>query len=190
MRGLILIAIFGTTLLAGCATPTTGDGRGSAGENFSIPFLYRGLGAGPLPHTGIVYLEKGEEQLIVSRAILRANQSFDLSIVEPPVDLDAIIPESTRWTTDVAPLPRDVIAAYNQGAPSTPLDPTRIYGLGLAGTYRVINEELRFTIESTLYSRGLGSDFTPYESGYSGTFFAELFRKRVKEALSETSTEG
>ena len=131
--------------------------------SFSVPFLYRGMGMGPEPLLGMVVVERGEEDRLVSRALLETMQAMQMSIVEPPASLEHLIPAGLTWKTGITVLDQGLIQQHNERFPHMALPTDRIYGLQYVGSYVIQNKEFRFRLESHLYHRGIGAEFRPYQ---------------------------
>ncbi len=176
--GSVLILTVGT----GCAGTgqVVGETASGSGE-FSIPFYYRGLGVGGQPRVGFVPLRRGEEEAVVTRALLESLQDLEMSIVEPPVDLDTLIPPEETWKTGRTELPNDIIARHNQEYPALAVPNNRIYAIEYEGRYKILPNEFRLNMASRLYHKGLGGQFRPFESAeYSSEFFMELIQAGMR----------
>jgi hypothetical protein len=185
----------GIALLAmcvqGCASTTEGVKLSENEESFAVPYSYKGFGAGPQPILGVVELNEGSEARIASRAVVEAMQSFQLSIVDPPAQLDTILPPNKPWKTDIAPVKVEDIAEYNRRFPHMALPVDRLYGIQYSGMYTIVEKEFRFRLESILFQRGAASDYRPYSrKDYSGSFFFERAKALFLERLGSISRQG
>jgi hypothetical protein len=163
-------------LVKGCAGPTQIKKEDAPiSDEFSIPFYYRGLGVAGQPRVGFVPLNRGEEEAVVTKALLESLQDLEMSIVEPPIDLDALIPPEETWKTGKTELSGEIITRHNQKHPDRAVPNNRIYALEYEGSYAIRRDEFRLNIASKLYHKGLGGQFRPFESAeYSSEFFMEL----------------
>ena len=173
-------------IVSGCAGPSgvVNETPLSKGE-FSIPFQYRGLGVGGQPRAGFVPLNRGEEETVVSRALLEALQDLEMSVIEPPIDLVALIPPEETWKTARTGLSDQLIAQHNREYPDLAIPEDRLYAIEYEGIYRVVQNEFRFSMKSLLYHKGLGGQFRPFESAdYSSEFFMELIAAGMRSHLN------
>lgn len=186
--GLWVTIAFLAMLIQGCASTSEVVNVSENEESFAVPYSYKGFGAGPQPLLGVVELNEGSEARVVSRAVVEALQSFQLSIVDPPAQLDTILPPGKPWKTDIAPIKAEVIADYNRRFPQMALPVDRLYGIQYSGMYSIVEKEFRFRLESLLFQRGAASDYRPYSRrDYSGSFFFERAKALFLERLSSVS---
>lgn len=183
-----LVAVALLLVLGGCASAPDqrrGMGDGGQSESMSVPFAYSGIGVGPSAMAGVIELERGMESRIASRAIIDAVQSLQLAFIEPtPVGLDTLLPPKKSWTTDVLPIERASIEAYNANAPArmtVPID--RLYSVQYTGEYAVVDRELRFNIAVKLFQRGAASAARPYARDYSGAYFIRQLTEAIRTKL-------
>ncbi|WP_020683952.1 hypothetical protein [Marinobacterium rhizophilum] len=186
MRFLALgFAAFVVMIFAGCSdTPNVGGGPAAGEDEFSIPFYYRGLGVAGQPRVGFVPLRHGEEGAVVTRALLESLQALEMSIVEPPIDLETLIQPEQTWKTGRTELPDAIITRHNEEYPDQAIPNNRIYAIEYEGRYKILPNEFRLDLASKLYHKGLGGDFRPFESAdYSSKFFMGLIQSGMRAYL-------
>lgn len=170
-------------MLGACASAPP---AGPSPVSFSVPYSTPSFGAGPQPVSGDLQLHAGREQEAVGWAIVDALQRMQLSLIEPQLRAADTLPAGKPWKTDVASLDADAVLEHNRRFPAIPLPADRIYGIQYSGEYAVLEHELRFRLESTLYQRGAGSAFRAYDGReYSGVFFFERARDRIAQSLKQ-----
>jgi hypothetical protein len=186
----VIVALL-AILAQGCAL--TGGVAGLEDDgSFAVPYAYKGFGAGPQPVFGVVELNEGAEASTISWALLEAMQRLQLSVIEPPTQLDKLLPPGKPWKTDIALLDPKNIQEHNRRFPHMALPGDRVYGIQYEGEYIVLKKELRFQLKSILYHRGMASDdYRLYpRKDYSGSFFKERAEALIKEHLGAASRRG
>jgi hypothetical protein len=185
-RLVLLAAIAVASQLTGCATAPSGSGTASGDGSLTVPFAYRGIGVGPSSMAGVIELERGMESRVASRAIIDAVQSLQLAFQEPAtVSLDTLLPPKTKWKTDVMPIERASMEAYNASVqPRMAVPLNRLYGVQYSGEYAVVERELRFNVSAKLYQRGAASADRPYGQDYSGAYFIKQLTDVIRTKLT------
>ena len=192
--GVFLFGVFilsFTIILSGCVSnsPNEHDIKPLEKE-FSVSFLYRGFGAGAQNNLGIVQLTEGDEAALVSQALLETMQEMEMNIIEPPVSLEQLIPPGETWKTDVTTIPITLVQEHNKNYPDRALPLDRIYGIQYIGRYIIQQKQFRFSLESHLYHKGIGSDFRFYaRNDYSGLFFFNRVQALIENQLLKLSEE-
>jgi hypothetical protein len=171
-------------VITGCASGPTQKPPPSS--DLAVGFAYKGIGVGPQALAGMIVLERGMESRVASRAIIDAVQSLQLAFREPAsVGLDTLLPPGKSWTTDVLPIERASIVAYNESAtPRMAIPADRLYGVQYIGVYAIVDRELRFNIAAKLFQRGAASAERPYSRDYSGDWFVAQLRDAIRAKLT------
>lgn len=142
------------------------------------------LGAGPTGDN-LVIISEGEEERVVSNAIISVFQEREVSFVdlEPTLQLR---PEK-EYTTDPMHLTNNDILVYNEAVSSQ-------YKLKVGPNYRVFfkvyyvvdDTELRFRIKSNLEVKGLGQgEYKEYRRAYSSKYFFGQLSSRLNAKLKQ-----
>lgn len=167
------------------------NGLGDGAESFSVPIIsydIYDIQKSFEPLIGKVVLRKGAEAKTVSWAVLEAMQRMQLSVIEPPTQLDTLIPPDKPWKTDIAPLRPEDIQEHNSRFPQMALPKDHLYGIQYEGEYKIIENELRFKLKSLLHHRGFSGPYSLYSlKDYSGNFFFERAEVQIKECLRAAS---
>lgn len=179
-----LAAIVGVAMLTACASGPSSTAKNTS--DLTVKFAYRGIGVGPTALAGAIELERGTESHVASRAIINAVQSLEFGFLEPVTpSLDTLLPPGKLWTTDVLPIERAAIDAYNKGVSAQLTVPiNREYGLQYMGEYAIVDRELRFNIAAKLFQKGASGNRHPYTRDYSGDYFIHQLKDAIRAALT------
>lgn len=170
-------------LTAGCASPEV--------FHFSMAFRYPARGIGPSEHRGSFMLIPGQEDRMVTQAFISALQGMELNLEQRQLGLGQPFARGKTYKTDTAPLPDDLIAAYNAalGKSGLVLPLNRVYGIGYEVSYSIADEQLNFMIRPFLRHKSRGSfKWQEYGSEYSARFFGEVLEKRLAGALKTAAS--
>jgi len=174
-------------LLQACA----GSGpRTDEGWALVQPFHYPLAGVGGGAISGSVEVPEQREAAVASRSLLMALQDLQLSLLQPVLQLDGVIPANTPWATDIAPLAASTVDEHNRLRAPLALRGAQ-FGLAYKGLHDVRDRTLRFRISALLYQRGmLSGQWAPVQDAqYSGEFFVQRLRARVIEHLQVAARE-
>src|ERR1700754_287406 len=109
----VRLSVVATLLLAGCAAGSRPFGTLDKDGPWSIvqPYHYplSGIGGGQV--IGSIPVPETKEATVASKSLLIALQENQLAIQKPDVPLDGVIPSNTKWITDIAPIPTELVAA-------------------------------------------------------------------------------
>jgi hypothetical protein len=172
--------------LSGCAsTRTDSAATGSdSGESWALVQPYHhpiaGIGGGDI--IGSLKIPENGQDRVASLALVMALQARQLSLQEPRIGVDGVIPAKTPWTTDIAPITPDELALYNQAYSRLPLR-NAIYGVAFKGLHDTSGQLFRYKISALLYERGAISDWSRVNDNlYFGSFFVT---RLVSEIMSQ-----
>ncbi|HRP26236.1 MAG TPA: hypothetical protein PLF79_13655 [Thauera sp.] len=172
-RAIITVCCLPVLLAACSGAGIFKEAYSEAEWTFIQPYYYplAGIGGGAI--LGKVRIPENRETSIASQTLVQALQDLQLSVVEPTLELDAIIPPRTPWETDIAPIPAELVASYNQSFPNLTLRPA-IYGIAYDGEHDTSENIFRYRISARLYSRGALSRWSQVDGDrYSGKFFVD-----------------
>lgn len=173
------MAIFGVS----CATTTAPKNGGWAIEQ---PYHRELAGVGGGAIVGSILI-RGNEVAAATQALVAALQAQQLSVKTPALALDAIIPVRVPWTTDIAPIAADVVAAHNASFPQMQLRPA-YYGVSYSGLHDTSGNAFRYRVSAKLYERGALSGWTAVrDDRYSGNFFVQRLVAAIQKTLAETA---
>ena len=163
-----------------------------AGTNLTtlqIPYKYRSLAAGS---EGVIIpvIAQGKEKITISRAIIRALQEMEYSIIEPKIPLGELLPESQDIITDAVPLRKTDILSHNSNSLLAPVPNDALYRIKYRLRYGIVDKpflahkHVSLKIWSILERRGTGGKWHAYPKSYSGRFFANRLRDRIEKELN------
>lgn len=173
---LILLSI----MLTGCVGPSP--------TRLAIPYQYPSLAAGS-EGVATVVLAPQSERAALSRAIVRALQEMEYSVIRPALPVGDLLPEGHDIVTDAVPLVKADIASHNRDSFLAPIPDDALYRLAYRLRYRVEDEsalahkQLSLIIWSVLERRGAGGRWHAYPKTYSARFFAGRLCSRIEAEL-------
>ena len=150
----------------------------------AVPFRYEGFGVGAGAVQDTLVLKQDSEAVVVSRALVNALQAHQLSVVKPTVGLGVPLPQNQAWESDVAPVPPELVAAYNRANPNLALGP-RKWSIQYSGQYKLERRQLLFSISAKLYEAGFSGPSKPYKGPYSGAFFVSQLTNTLQTKLMQ-----
>jgi len=178
---LVLLAV----LLAACATEPRRE-TDAGGPRNQLTMVYRKVGAGMgyTPMSGIVVVPIGKHPpLMAALSLQRAVARFNAQMTAP--DIVALKDSDTdlRWQSDIGPLLPAHLAGYNSVATRPPLR-DRLFGVHFSGRLMIVDNEMRFSIESRLFGRGAAEAWAELDpKDYDGSHFSSLLSAALKQEL-------
>jgi len=147
-------------------------------------YYYPSLGLGPGPVVGGIILKHGNEESIISEAIITSLQSMNHSIIKPDFTDVGFLAQRAKWETDIVPLSGEEIKLHNSKNPNLELSESRKWGVKYKGMYFIMDYKMKMKIESELYSRGAATNFREYSSNeFSGMFFFKRLKDKIHHNL-------
>ena len=155
----------------------------------AVPFRYEGFGVGAGLVQDTLILKQDGEAAVISRALVSALQAHQLSVVKPTVNLGVPLPQNQTWESDVAPVPPELVAAYNRANPNLALAP-RKWSIQYSGQYKLERRQLLVSISAKLYEAGFSGPSKPYKGAYSGAFFVSQLTDTLQAKLKQPGSNG
>ena len=184
IRVTLLVVVLGLTACAsGIFVTTPFEDSGSWTVIQPYHHSLAGIGGGAIH--GSILVPDTQENLVASQALLMALQDNQLSVIEPELGLDGIIPPNLSWETDVAPIAMNAVSVHNEMEHGLILGPAQ-YGIKYIGMHDTKDYMFRFKISAHLYQRGALSGWSSVsDDHYSGQFFVKRLESAIKAKLVE-----
>lgn len=177
-------------LLAACATDPRREAD-AAGPRTQLTLVYRKVGAGMgyTPLSGIVVVPSGKHPpLLAALSLQRAVARFNAQLTAPEIVALKDSDTDLRWQSDIGPLLPPQLASYNSVATRASLR-DRLFGVRFSGRLMIVDNELRFSIESRLFGRGAAEGWTELDpKDYDGSHFASQLSAALKQELLAPET--
>lgn len=182
----LIVSSCAIALLCACSTVDRPTGSREAFV-VSVPYRSGGAGFGGSAHSDMAIVPPGKHATFVAAQCLQgAMQVFNAQVLKP--DVLALTERDTdvKWQSDVGLLSADQMRRYNAQTTHPPLR-DRLFGVRFSGRLKVIDNELRFSIQARLSGRGAGEGWQELdEKDYDGAFFTLALAERLKERLRAT----
>jgi hypothetical protein len=171
-----------------CLLMTITSCAGTSLTTLQIPYKYNSLAAG---NEGVIIpvIAQGKEKIAISRAIIRALQEMEYSIIEPNIPFGQLLPEGQNIITDAVPLKNIDVLSHNRGSLLSPIPIDALYRIKYRLRYGIVDKpflthkHFALKIWSILERRGSGGKWHAYPKLYSGRFFANRLRDRIENEL-------
>jgi len=182
----LIVSSCAIALLCACSTVDRAPGSREAFD-VSVPYRSGGAGFGGSAHSDMAIVPPGKHATFVAAQCLQgAMQVFNAQMLQP--DVLALTERDTdvKWQSDVGLLSVDQMRRYNAQATHPPLR-DRLFGVRFSGRLKIIDNELRFSIQARMSGRGAGEGWQELdEKDYDGAFFTLALAERLKERLRAT----
>ena len=165
-------------LLAGSIGPGCSGGK----YKVDIDFEYKSLAVGNEGTLETVVLEKDEEQMAVSTALVKAIQNMQHNIVDPKLKAGESIASKKPVRTNFMELRPSDIDLYNSKASQYLLSKDALYRVSYTFEYSIVDKQIHLLITPGMERRGAGGEWYEFDR-YLGSHFVSLFRSKVLEAL-------
>ena len=182
----VLLAV----LLAACATEPRREAD-AAGPGTQLTMVYRkaGAGMGYTPLSGIVLVPSGKHPpLMAALSLQRAVARFNAQMTAPDIVVLKDSDTDLRWQSDIGPLLPAQLASYNSVATRPPLR-DRLFGVRFSGRLLIVDNEMRFSVESRLFGRGAAEAWAELDpKDYDGSHFGSQLSAALKQELLAPET--
>ena len=172
-------------LLAACSTEPRREAD-SAEPRIQLTMVYRkaGAGMGYTPLSGIVVVPSGKHPpLMAALSLQRAVARFNAQLTTPDVVALKDSDTDLRWQSDIGPLLSTQLAGYNSVATRLPLR-DRLFGVRFSGRLIIVDNDMRFSIESRLFGRGAAEAWAELDpKDYDGSHFGSELAAALKQEL-------
>lgn len=176
-------------LLCACATPDPGkgDGRAAAAE-LTVPYRKAGAGFGNSPLSDVAVVPNGQHPAhIAALSLQQAMTRFNAQLTSPDITTLKAGDNDLRWTSDIGPLLAEHLARYHAVLARPPLR-DRLFGVRFSGHLVIIDNELRYSIESRLFGRGAGEAWRELDAkDYDGSHFSGELSAALRLQLRQTA---
>jgi hypothetical protein len=175
-------------LLCACATPDHAKDEGrAAGAELTVPYRKAGAGFGNSPLSDVAVVPNGQHPAhMAALSLQRAMTPFNVQLISPDITTLKASDNDLRWTSDIGPLLAQHLTRYHSVLTRPPLR-NRLFGVRFSGRLVIVDNELRYSIESRLFGRGAGEVWRELDAkDYDGSHFAGELSAALRLQLRET----
>jgi hypothetical protein len=185
----VVVLACSVSLAAACGTPggrPTGAGSlTSRAVTLAVPYRSAGAGFGGSGSSDVAVVPSGKHATYLAALCLQgALEKFNAQLRVPAVLELKESDTDIAWRSDIGPLTAKQMSSYNESSGTHPPLINRLFGVQFAGRLRIVDNELRFSIEARLSGRGAGESWRELpETDYEGAFFSRQLAATLKENL-------